>query len=667
MSQADFCGEAIPVCDLVTLNDFMGDNTMSMGNTGDPICDGEAIENAIWFPFVAGNTEILIDYILTNCVQGTDGCTGDGVQIAIWSGCPDDEGTCIAGSADCITTDGSISLSGLVIGEVYNFLLDGCCGSTCTVELDVTVTDWFFEIIPDASDITISSELDSRAGCEEIAQNVFCPGQEVFVVAEGASGQFGMDDVEGRYSWTITGPNPEGVLWDAGIESGTGLDVAYGATDGEMTGGNIVVIEFSEIGNYEICLTEVETICDSLMGGPICGIVTIANREDQDFGQFDLCYNDIIFNGETFTPPIFIDSITGIEYDWNDDTAITASDILANGGEVSATIDDGCCIFNQQIQINLISPTAASSIDFQLYECQLPYNVNVNGEDVIIQDLVDFQEIQLLVIDSSGLEDFNGNSCDSLIIINAQEIVLLDSFVVRCVPDGLSVEAVVYRADGVPFELRSPTWIWRDSISNTVIDSFSNPIILDEGGTYYLDFSGMVVDINTGSEFQCTGVIDAFKLEAKDVDDSSVIMQYPDIDQDGFGADTVAVFNCILLSGYVTNNQDCNDSDTEINPDATEIPNNGIDENCDGEVILSSTYNLGTSSLRVFPNPTRDYLHIEVNNKQELYIELYNMSGELIVKSVGVEGIDLRTYPNGLYNLLLRDENDSVIVKVLKH
>ncbi len=62
---------------------------------------------------------------------------------------------------------------------------------------------------------------------------------------------------------------------------------------------------------------------------------------------------------------------------------------------------------------------------------------------------------------------------------------------------------------------------------------------------------------------------------------------YVDNDEDGFGdASADAVLSSDVeeeyLDGYVDNNDDCNDSDANINPDAADIPDNGIDENCDG-------------------------------------------------------------------------------------
>ncbi len=58
---------------------------------------------------------------------------------------------------------------------------------------------------------------------------------------------------------------------------------------------------------------------------------------------------------------------------------------------------------------------------------------------------------------------------------------------------------------------------------------------------------------------------------------------YADKDGDGFGAKWNMVnVNETPPEGYVDNSDDCNDLDESINPNATEIPDDDIDQNCDG-------------------------------------------------------------------------------------
>lgn len=76
----------------------------------------------------------------------------------------------------------------------------------------------------------------------------------------------------------------------------------------------------------------------------------------------------------------------------------------------------------------------------------------------------------------------------------------------------------------------------------------------------------------------CDGVVDEpSALDAR--------MWYPDIDGDGFGDEdlSLGVRACDAPTGHVEDSTDCDDSDESINPDAEDVPNDGIDHNCDGE------------------------------------------------------------------------------------
>jgi hypothetical protein len=62
---------------------------------------------------------------------------------------------------------------------------------------------------------------------------------------------------------------------------------------------------------------------------------------------------------------------------------------------------------------------------------------------------------------------------------------------------------------------------------------------------------------------------------------------YRDGDGDGFGGPEVAMTVCAAPKGFVDNSQDCDDDDPERNPVAVEVCDGGIDNNCDGEVVVT--------------------------------------------------------------------------------
>ena len=65
------------------------------------------------------------------------------------------------------------------------------------------------------------------------------------------------------------------------------------------------------------------------------------------------------------------------------------------------------------------------------------------------------------------------------------------------------------------------------------------------------------------------------------IDEEVLGMFYLDADSDGFGDGGSGVEACDIPVGYVTNNADCDDSETTTNPSSLEICD-GLDNDCDG-------------------------------------------------------------------------------------
>ena len=86
-------------------------------------------------------------------------------------------------------------------------------------------------------------------------------------------------------------------------------------------------------------------------------------------------------------------------------------------------------------------------------------------------------------------------------------------------------------------------------------------------------------NINPGAFDACDGLDNDCDGQT---DENGNTTFYADNDNDGFGNPNNTIVDCAAPNGYVSNSSDCNDNNPNINPGATEIPNNGIDEDCDG-------------------------------------------------------------------------------------
>jgi len=100
-----------------------------------------------------------------------------------------------------------------------------------------------------------------------------------------------------------------------------------------------------------------------------------------------------------------------------------------------------------------------------------------------------------------------------------------------------------------------------------------------------VDCNDVDPNINPGAVEVCDGIDNNCNGE---IDEGIVInVYYADHDGDGYGDPDNTLSGCgPIPSGYTLNNTDCDDSSAAVNEGVEEIPNNGIDDDCDGEELI---------------------------------------------------------------------------------
>jgi hypothetical protein len=153
-------------------------------------------------------------------------------------------------------------------------------------------------------------------------------------------------------------------------------------------------------------------------------------------------------------------------------------------------------------------------------------------------------------------------------------------------------------------------------------DSTNQPVLVitinDEGAPYYCDddFDGYMDSTSDGT-YTANGCIPAgCQAEpGNDCDDSDpgtngLSIWYADTDSDTYGDAINSLLACSQPDGYVTDNTDCNDSDSAMNPGAVEVCD-GIDNDCNG---LMDDSDPGVTGQSIWYADTDSDTYGEANN-----------------------------------------------------
>ncbi|MED5369690.1 MAG: MopE-related protein [Myxococcota bacterium] len=139
------------------------------------------------------------------------------------------------------------------------------------------------------------------------------------------------------------------------------------------------------------------------------------------------------------------------------------------------------------------------------------------------------------------------------------------------------------------------TW-YADNDSDGFGDPSTTQIACEEPTGYSADASDCDdsdADVNPDGTELCDGQDNDCDGDTDEDSAADASTWYIDYDSDGYGSSSYSLRGCEAPSGYVSTTTDCDDTDSSVNPVASEVCD-GVDNDCDGVTDPTSAVDAGT-------------------------------------------------------------------------